>query len=159
MVDEKEFFDKADNSYKSDVEIIAPELIRPLKLNRDELMQLYAKLIANPYLAPNLVPDFRSTLMQTVATLMENGIPISDNPKIRTPEDVVREGLAELGGMVGGKLVGGLMKMKQGFDNSMKSVDTEDDFVVYRDPDTGDYYYIDENGNEVDCDQNGTPME
>ena len=62
--------------------------------------------------------------------------------------------------MVGGKLVGGLMKIKQGFDNTMKSSPSEEgDFVVYRDPDTGDYYYIDENGEEVDCDQHGTPME
>lgn len=154
MVSEDEFYGEVEVT-----DIVPQDLTGKLKEQRDEVIKLYAKLIANPYLAPNLVPDFRSTLMQTVATLMENGIPISDNPKIRTPEDVVREGLAELGGMVGGKLVGGLMKMKQGFDNSMKSVDTEDDFVVYRDPDTGDYYYIDENGNEVDCDQNGTPME
>ena len=154
MVSEDEFYGEVEVT-----DIVPQDLTGKLKEQRDEVIKLYAKLIANPYLAPNLVPDFRSTLMQTVATLMENGIPISDNPKIRTPEDVVREGLAELGGMVGGKLVGGLMKMKQGFDNSMKSVDTEDDFVVYRDPDTGDYYYIDENGNEVDRDQNGTPME
>lgn len=154
MVSEDEFYGEVEVT-----DVVPQDLTGKLKEQRDEINQLYAKLIANPYLAPNLVPDFRSTLMQTVATLMENGIPISDNPKIRTPEDVVREGLAELGGMVGGKLVGGLMKMKQGFDNSMKSADTEDDFVVYRDPDTGDYYYIDENGNEVDCDQHGTPLE
>ena len=154
MVSEDEFYGEVEVT-----DIVPQDLTGKLKEQRDEVIKLYAKLIANPYLAPNLVPDFRSTLMQTVATLMKNGIPISDNPKIRTPEDVVREGLAELGGMVGGKLVGGLMKMKQGFDNSMKSANTEDDFVVYRDPDTGDYYYIDENGNEVDCDQNGTPLE
>ena len=56
--------------------------------------------------------------MGTVAVLMENGIPVSTNPKIRTPDDVVREGLAELGGMIGGKVVGGLMKMKQGFQST-----------------------------------------
>ena len=121
-------------------------------------MQLYAKLIANPYLAPQLVPDFRSTLMGTVATLMENGVPVSTDPKIRTPDDVIREGMAELGGMVGGKLVGGLMKMKQGFENSMRA-SQEDELTVYRDPDTGDFYYIDENGNEVDYDQHGNPLE
>ena len=120
-------------------------------------MGLYAKLIANPYLAPQLVPDFRSALMSTVATLMENGVPVSTDPKIRTPDDVIREGMAELGGMLGGKVVGGLMKMKQGFENSMKS--TEDEFTVYRDPDTGDYYYIDDDGEEVDCDQHGNPLE
>jgi hypothetical protein len=52
------------------------------------------------------------------------------------------------------------MKIKQGFDNTMKSSPSEEgEFVVYRDPDTGDYYFIDENGEEVDCDQHGTPVE
>lgn len=96
--------------------------------------------------------------MGTMATLMEEGIPISDNPRIRTPEDVVKEGLAELGGMVGGRLVGGIMKMKQGFDSSMKA-SADDEFVVYRDPDSGTYYFIDENDEEVDCDQHGNPLE
>lgn len=98
--------------------------------------------------------------MSTVATLMENGIPISTDPKLRTPDDVFREGLAELGGMLGGKVVGGIMKMKQGFESSMsRNNDDEDDFVVYRDPDTGTHYYIDENGEEVDCDAQGNPLE
>jgi len=152
MVDEKEFFEQAEV-----VDIVDKDMTAQLKSQRDEVMQLYAKLIANPYLAPQLVPDFRSTLMSTVATLMENGVPVSTDPKIRTPDDVIREGMAELGGMLGGKVVGGLMKMKQGFENSMKS--TEDEFTVYRDPDTGDYYYIDDDGEEVDCDQHGNPLE
>lgn len=139
------------------VDIVDKEMIAQIKAQRDEVMGLYAKLIANPYLAPQLVPDFRSALMSTVATLMENGVPVSTDPKIRTPDDVIREGMAELGGMLGGKVVGGLMKMKQGFENSMKS--TEDEFTVYRDPDTGDYYYIDDDGEEVDCDQHGNPLE
>jgi len=152
MVDEKEFFEQAEV-----VDIVDKDMTAQLKSQRDEVMQLYAKLIANPYLAPQLVPDFRSALMSTVATLMENGVPVSTDPKIRTPDDVIREGMAELGGMLGGKVVGGLMKMKQGFENSMKS--TEDEFTVYRDPDTGDYYYIDDDGEEVDCDQHGNPLE
>ena len=153
MVDEKEFYKDVEV-----VDVVDKDMVAQLKAQRDELMQLYAKLIANPYLAPQLVPDFRSTLMGTVATLMENGVPVSTDPKIRTPDDVIREGMAELGGMVGGKLVGGLMKMKQGFENSMRA-SQEDELTVYRDPDTGDFYYIDENGNEVDCDQHGNPLE
>lgn len=153
MVEEKEFFEQVDV-----IDVVGKDMVAQLKSQRDEVNQLYAKLIANPYLAPQLVPDFRSALMGTVATLMENGVPVSSDPKIRTPDDVIREGMAELGGMVGGKLVGGLMKMKQGFESSMRS-SQEDEFTVYRDPDTGDYYYIDENGAEVDCDQHGNPLE
>ena len=152
MVDEKEFFEQAEV-----VDIVSSDVTAKLKEYRDEINKLYAKLIANPYLAPHLIPDFRSNLMGTMATLMEEGIPISDNPKIRTPEDVVSEGLAELGGMVGGRLVGGIMKMKKGFENTIKS--DNDEFVVYRDPDSGTYYFIDENDDEVDCDQHGTPLE
>lgn len=153
MVDEKEFFEQAEV-----VDVIDKDMTAQLKSQRDEVMQLYAKLIANPYLAPQLVPDFRSALMSTVATLMENGVPVSTDPKIRTPDDVIREGMAELGGMLGGKVVGGLMKMKQGFENTMRASD-EDEFTVYRDPDTGTYYYIDEDGEEIDCDKHGNPLE
>ena len=46
MVDEKEFFEEADK-LPGRSEIIDAQLTRTLKENRDELMQLYAKLIAN----------------------------------------------------------------------------------------------------------------
>jgi len=156
MVSEDEFYEQADPKVHGD--IVSPALTNKLKEQRDEVNTLYAKLIANPYLAPHLVPDFRSALMGTVAVLMENGVPVSDNPKIRTPEDVVSEGLAELGGMVGGKLVGNIMKMKKTFTDNMTQTEG-DDFVVYRDPDSGTYYFINEDGQEVDCDQQGNPVE
>ena len=155
MVSEDEFFEQAETKIQGDV--IPLELTTKLKEQRDEVNKLYAKLILNPYLAPHLVPDFRSALMGTVAVLMENGVPISDDPKIRTPEDVVSEGLAELGGMVGGKLVGNIMKMKKSFTDNMTPTQNED--CGYRDPDTGTYYFINEAGEEVDCDKQGTPLE
>ncbi len=158
MVSEDEFFAQADSPTESHTEIVSPALINKLKEQRDEVNKLYAKLIANPYLAPHLVPDFRSALMGTVAVLMENGVPVSDNPKIRTPDDVVKEGLAELGGMLGGKVVGNIMKMKKSFSDSMSANADDDDFVVYRDPDSGTYYFI-EDGEEVDCDKHGNPLE
>ncbi|NDG22067.1 MAG: hypothetical protein EB162_05375 [Euryarchaeota archaeon] len=108
MVDEEKFYENAEV-----VDVVGKEMTAQLKAQRDEVMTLYAKLIANPYLAPHLIPDFRSALMGTVATLMENGIPVSDNPKIRTPDDVIREGMAELAGMVGGSIAGKMMKAKQ----------------------------------------------
>ena len=157
MVDEKEFFEKADNSYQGDTEIIDPELIRTLKVNRDELMQLYAKLIANPYLAPNLVNDFRSNLVNTIATLIEHGIPVDPEGKIRTADDVIKAGLMELGGIMGGKLFGAGLKAKKAFQDTLKeNGETE----VYRDPEDGSYYYINpETGEEIDCDVNGNALE
>ena len=155
MVEEKDFYADAEEPH---IDVVSKDMTGQLKTQRDEVMQLYAKLIANPYLAPQLVPDFRSALMSTVATLMENGVPVSDDPRIRTPDDVIREGMAELGGMLGGKVVGGLMKMKQGFESSMRSNQGDEAFIVYRDPDTGTYYYVDDNDNEIDCDQHGNPL-
>ena len=153
MVSEDEFYETAEV-----VDVVGKDMAAQLKAQRDEVMTLYAKLIANPYLAPHLIPDFRSALMGTVATLMENGVPVSDNPKIRTPDDVIREGMAELAGMVGGSLAGKMMKAKQAFQDTL-SGSKEDEFIVYRDPDSGTYYYIDDNGDEVDCDQHGNPLE
>ena len=158
MVDEKEFFEQADNSYVSETDIIDAELIRTLKVNRDELMQLYAKLIANPYLAPNLVSDFRSNLVNTVATLMEHGIPVDPEGKIRTADDVLKEGLMELGGIMGGKLFGAGLKAKKAFQDNLKV--SSEDIEIYKDPEDGSYYYIDPaTGEEIDCDANGTPLE
>ena len=57
----------------------------------------------------------------------------------------------------GGLLAGKMMKAKQAFQDLSGS--SGDDFVVYRDPDTGTYYYIDEDGEEVDCDAHGNPLE
>ena len=158
MVDEKEFFEQADNSYVSETDIIDAELIRTLKVNRDELMQLYAKLIANPYLAPNLVGDFRSNLVNTVATLMEHGIPVDPEGKVRTADDVLKEGLMELGGIMGGKLFGAGLKAKKAFQDNMTP--RSEDIEIYKDPEDGSYYYIDPTtGEEIDCDASGTPLE
>ena len=153
MVSEDEFYETTEV-----VDVVGKDMVAQLKAQRDEVMTLYAKLIANPYLAPHLIPDFRSALMGTVATLMENGVPVSDNPKVRTPDDVIREGMAELAGMVGGSLAGKMMKAKQAFQDTLSGA-KEDEFIVYRDPDSGTYYYIDDNGDEVDCDQHGNPLE
>ena len=158
MVDEKEFFDRADKPYQADTEIIDAQLTRTLKENRDELMQLYAKLIANPYLAPNLVTDFRSNLVNTIATLIEHGIPVDPEGKVRSADDVIKEGLMELGGIMGGKLFGAGLKAKKAFQDNISAQVGE--VEVFKDPEDGSYYYIDPNtGEEVDCDINGTPLE
>lgn len=159
MVDEKEFFAQVD---ASDVDVVSGDLIRTLKENRDEMMRIYAKLIANPYLASKLVPDFRSNIMNTAATLLEHGIPLDDAGKIRTPEDVVKEGMMELGGMLGGKIFGAGLKAKRAFQESMQKAahEYDEDVEIYRDPNDGSYYFIDpETGDEVDCDRHGNPLE
>ena len=162
MVDEKEFFAQADDSYSTDTEIISADLIRTLKQNRDEMLTIYAKLIANPYLASKLVPDFKSNIMNTAATLLEHGIPLDEAGKIRTPEDVVKEGVMELGGMLGGKIFGAGLKAKRAFQDSMRksASDYDEDIEIYKDPNDGSYYFIDpDTGEEIDCDMEGNPLE
>jgi len=159
LVDEEEFFAEADKVYTPDTDIIDPALIATLKKNRDELMQIHAKLIANPYLAATLVTDVRSNLINTVATLIEHGIPVDPEGKIRTADDVLKEGLMELGGIMGGKLFGGALKAKKAFQDTVKS-GGEADIEIYKDPEDGSYYYVDPvSGLEVDCDINGNTLE
>ena len=162
MVDEEEFFSQGDSDYSNNTEIVSIDLTRGLKQNRDEMMTIYAKLIANPYLASKLVPDFKSNIMNTAATLLEHGVPLDEAGKIRTPEDVVKEGVMELGGMLGGKIFGAGLKAKRAFQDSLRKAakDYDEDVEIYRDPNDGSYYFIDpETGEEVDCDMEGNPLE
>ena len=162
MVDEEEFFSQGDCDYANNTEIVSIDLTRVLKQNRDEMMTIYAKLIANPYLASKLVPDFKSNIMNTAATLLEHGVPLDEAGKIRTPEDVVKEGVMELGGMLGGKIFGAGLKAKRAFQDSLRKAakDYDEDVEIYRDPNDGSYYFIDpETGEEVDCDMEGNPLE
>ena len=113
MVDEKEFYENAEV-----VDVVGKEMTAQLKSQRDEVMalcQAHRKPVSGS--APHPLTS-EVLLMSTVATLMENGVPVSDNPKIRTPDDVIREGMAELAGMVGGSLAGKMMKAKQAFQDS-----------------------------------------
>ena len=162
MVDEEEFFSQGNSDYANNTEIVSVDLTRVLKQNRDEMMTIYAKLIANPYLASKLVPDFKSNIMNTAATLLEHGVPLDEAGKIRTPEDVVKEGVMELGGMLGGKIFGAGLKAKRAFQDSLRKAakDYDEDVEIYRDPNDGSYYFIDpETGEEVDCDMEGNPLE
>lgn len=161
MVDEKEFF-ATETTTEQSTDIVSADLTRVLKENRDEMMRIYAKLIANPYLAAHLVPDFRSNIMNTAATLLEHGVPLDEAGKIRNPEDVVKEGMMELGGMLGGKIFGSALKAKKAFQDTVRKSanDYEEDIEIYKDPNDGSFYFIDpETGEEVDCDMEGNPVE
>ena len=90
------------------------------------------------------------------------GVPLDEAGKIRTPEDVVKEGVMELGGMLGGKIFGAGLKAKRAFQDSLRKAakDYDEDVEIYRDPNDGADYFIDpETGEEVDCDMEGNPLE
>jgi hypothetical protein len=157
VVDEKEFFAKDEYTH-AEAEIIDPNLVNLLKVNRDEFVQLYAKLIANPYLAPHLVQDLKTNLVNSIAALIEYGIPVDPERKIKSADDVIKEGMMELGGIMGGKLFGGALKAKRAFQDNLGAT-TPGEKNVFKDPDDGSYYYIDlETGEEVDCDIDGNPI-
>ena len=142
--------------------VITPELTSGLKEKRDRVNQLYAILIANPYNAPELVTDFKSELLGTIALLIENNIPIQPEGKNRTADDVIRESLAELGGLLGAKGAVAVLKAKRAFDQGMDAEDTDeyDDGQIFWDPESQEFWYIDEDtGEDVVCDKEGNPLE
>ena len=137
---------------------VSNELRSQIKDIHGEVDIQFAKLTANPYLAPELVDDFRRSLTKLIAVLIENDIPLQHSGKPRTAEDIMMESLGELAGMVGAKGAATILKMRKGYNNQMKSEESEEE--IYQDPDTGEYYYIDsQTGEEVDCDEYGNPVE
>ena len=72
---------------------------------------------------------------------------------------MITEGLAELGGLLGAKGAIGAIKAKKAFRDRFEEMRQSEDFEIYQDPESGDYYFIDpETGDEVDCDREGNPI-
>ena len=150
--------EKVDHGHVEIDGFVSNELRRQINDIHGEVDIQFAKLTANPYLAPELVDDFRRSLTKLIAVLIENDIPLQHSGKPRTAEDIMMESLGELAGMVGAKGAATILKMRKGFNNQMKSEESEEE--IYQDPDTGEYYYIDsQTGEEVDCDEYGNPVE
>ena len=154
---------KADQTEYVEVDedvMIDKQLIAALKEIKDEINLVYSKLISNPYLAPDLVDDARSSLVRTVGLLMEYNIPLQHEGKTRNADDIIRESLAELGGLLGAKGAIAALRAKRSFQQTWADYRNSDEFEVYHDPETDDYYFIDpDTGDEIDCDHAGTPLE
>ena len=146
-------------------DIVDARLISELKVLKDEVNTVYSKLIANPYMAPDLVEDARSTLVRTAAVLMEYGIPLQHEGRKKTPDDIIRESLAQLAGLLGAKGAGAALRAKRSFQDAWEDLTASEDFVIYEDEDadgnpTGEYYFIDpETKEEFSCDRFGNPLE
>ena len=49
---------------------------------------------------------------------------------------------------------------KRSFQDAWSDLTSQEDYEIFQDPDTGDYYFIDpETGDEYDCDEFGNPLE
>jgi len=141
-------------------EIIEPGLENALKNHKERMNSLYAEIIANPYRAQVLIDDIRREVVSTAATLMENRVPLSVPKKPRTMTDVLQEAAAEAGMMMGSNAVAaGVSFFRNVKDkvNQSAAEGVEEEFVVYED-ENGNYFFIDEDGDEIDCDQFGNPL-
>lgn len=141
------------------IDVYPPGLLSDLKTLKSEIDLQFAKLMADPYEAPEIVDEFKSTMIRLYALLIENGIPIQDPKRKRSLDEVITEGLAELGGLLGAKGAIGAIKAKKAFRDRFEEMRQSEDFEIYQDPESGDYYFIDpETGDEVDCDREGNPI-
>ena len=145
---------------EGEIDVVDARMISELRVLKDEINLTYSKLISNPYLAPDLVDEARSTLVRTVGLLMEFGVPLQHEGKKRTADDIIRESLAELGGLLGAKGAVAALKAKRSFQDAWEDFRNSEDFEVFQDPKTGDYYFLDpETGEDYDCDEFGNPLE
>ena len=141
------------------IDVYPPGLLSDLKTMKAEIDLQFAKLMADPYQAPEIVDDFKSTIIRLYALLIENDIPIQDPKRKKSLDEVITEGLAELGGLLGAKGAIGAIKAKRAFRERFDEMRQSADFEIFQDPETGDYYFIDpETGDEVDCDRDGNPL-
>jgi len=146
-----------------DVDIVNKDLAGKLKDLRDANMQQWALLIANPHAyAVDSIDEFRRNIAMCAAVLMEHSVKLEIPKKERTPEDVLKESMGELGMMLGSKaFAGGLNFFRRVKEDVMDVTSTyeedEDDFEIFEDDDG--YYYYDERGNAIACDVDGNPLE
>ena len=94
----------------------------------------------------------------TAAVLMEHDVKIEVPNKERTPEDVIKEGMGELGLMLGSKAFTGALsfwrRVKDDVMDHGANYEEADDEYYQRDD--GSYFFFDpDTGEEVECDEHG----
>ncbi len=142
-----------------DLELVSKDLTTKLKDIRDNDLMIWSKVIANPHAyATEAIDDLRRNVVMLAAVLMEHDVKIEVPKKERTPEDVIKEGMGELGLMLGSKAVGGALSFWRRMKDDMMDYEqeyTEADDEYYQ-RDDGSYFFFDlETGEEVECDEHG----
>jgi hypothetical protein len=142
-------------------EVIEPGLENALKNHRERMNTLYAEIIANPYRAQTVIEEIRREVVSTAATLMENRIPLNIPKKPRTMTDVLQEAAAEAGMMMGSNAMAAgvsfFRNVRDKVDQAAAEPIEEEEFVIYEDEE-GNFFFVDDDGLEVDCDQFGNPL-
>lgn len=142
-------------------DIITPDLENALKEQKEQMNRYYAELIANPYRAQTVIDDIRRQVVSTAAVLMEHRIPLTIPKKERTLTDVLQEAAAEAGMLMGSNaMAAGVSFFRNVKDkvNQPPQPISEEEFVIYEDQ-YGNFFFIDDDGEEVDCDKFGNPLE
>ncbi len=133
-----------------------------LKDIRDNDVMIWSKLIANPHAyAVEAIDDLRRNVVMLAAVLMEHDVKIEVPKKERTAEDVIKEGMGELGLMLGSKAFSGALsfwrRIKEDHMDHEANYEEVDDEFYQRDD--GTYFFYDpDTGDEVECDEFGEEL-
>lgn len=145
-------------------DIIPPDLENSLAVHQKNMELAFAALKGNPYRADEHINTMRQEIVSTLVTLMEANIPISVPKKERTLTDVLQEAAAESASMLGSNAVAkGVSFFRDVKENISKKKDgipeNAEQIIIYEDEESGELFFIDEDGNEIVCDEHGFPLD
>ncbi len=135
-----------------------------LEEERQKFDRLFQSLIGNPYRADEYLNEMRVGIVQVAKVLMENEIPVAKPKHARGATDVLQEATAELAMMFGSnamaKGVNMVNKVRSDMQKARDGVPAHaEEIEIYEDEETGEFFYYDENGEEVLCTEDGFPLE
>jgi len=145
-------------------DIIPPDLENSLSTHQKNMELAFTALKGNPYRADEHINTMRQEIVSTLVTLMEANIPVSVPKKERTLTDVLQEAAAESASMLGSNAVAkGVSFFRDVKENISKQKDgipqNAEQIIIYEDEESGELFFIDEDGNEIVCDENGFPLD
>ena len=145
-------------------DIIPPDLEGALTAHQKNMEIHFLALRGNPYRADEHINSMRKEIVSTLVTLMEANVPVAIPKKERTLTDVLQEAAAESASMLGSnavaKGVSFFRDVKENITKSREGIPPDaEQIIIYEDEETGDLFFIDENDNEVLCDENGFPLD
>jgi hypothetical protein len=147
------------NTAKVNIEVANPTLETRVRDCRDQMMHYYAVVIGDPYKANVVLDDMRRNVVSLCATLLEYNIPIDLPKKERTAEDVLKEAAGELGSMFGAQGVSAGLSFARRVKENISSGQMIDIYEAEDEDGEIFYFYNDENGDDVICDEEGTPLD
>jgi len=146
-------------------DVVDANLSRELKEHMVNMESLYSRMIANPFRSQEVIDEMRKTIVRTASTLMQHNIPLEIPKKERTVTDILQEAATETGMLLGSKAVAqgvSFFRNVQDIVNQpatpKEKIVAEEEITIFEDQD-GNFFLIDEDGNEIECDEWGDPLE